>query len=461
MRHPLLALLLVAAPFLATPAHAQPSGLTVAPVGSAEHLAVSAYFQPFDDSETVALRELSRAKKTVRISHYNIRNTRFYDALLALRSRGVEVSIETDKDNAAQPWNWLTAQFIANGFDVFTFKPPTAPSAIMHLKACVIDSETVLTGSYNWNTTAQLSNDENMLVIRDAKVAGEYERFMATIRSNTVTTWKPTIASGSPIEVHFAPANKPANAVEKLIKSAKSRITVGMFTFTDKVTSKALQDAAKRGVTVELVTEAKQAGISTVISSLMTAGVRVIVGANDTSDFSAMHHKYAVIDEDIVVTGACNWTKNGFVDSCEDVIILRDKGLARAYRHNWKALVKRYDALNYDPFLYLHATPESHVEFVTKHDKTAWGDRVLVVGNLPALGAWDPQKGVELRTADDIYPKWSASAALPAGARVEYKYVTITAAGEVFWEHGDNRVFTADAQGTDEARIETYRFPAP
>ena len=443
----------------AAPALAQPAGLTVAPVGSAEHLSVSAYFQPFDDSESVALRELSKAKTSVRISHYNIRNTRFYDVLAALRARGVSVKIDTDKDNAAQPWNWLTAQFQSSGFSVFTFKPPTAPAAIMHLKACVIDSETVLTGSYNWNTTAQLSNDENMLVIHDAKVAAEYERYMACIRSNTVTTWKPKLPAGSPIEVHFSPADRPANHIEKLIKNAKSRVTVSMFAFTDKVNSKALEDAARRGVTVEVVLERKQAAISPVSSSLMAAGARVVIGANETSSFSAMHHKYAVIDEDIVVTGACNWTKNGFVDSCEDVVILRDKGLARAYRHNWKALIKRYDPLNYDPYLFLHATPEAHIEFVAKHDRTAWGDRIFVVGNCAALGDWDPQKGIELRTADDIYPQWSASASLPAGARVEYKYVTVTAAGETFWEHGDNRVFTVDAQGTDEARIESYRFP--
>lgn len=455
MRISLLAIFL-----LATPVLAQPAGLTVAPVGSADHLDVSAYFQPFDDAESVALAELAKAQKTVHIAHYNIRNTHFYDALVALRARGVAVTIDTDKDEAAQPWNWLTGQFVASGFDVFTYKPPTAKDAIMHLKACVIDGETVMTGSYNWNTTAQLSNDENMLVIRDAQVAGEYERYMAAIRSDSVTTWKPAIKAGSPIEVHFSPADKPESAIAKLANAAKTRITVAMFTLTDKYAAQALENAAKRGVPVEIVTEAKQAGISQVISSLMTAGCRVIVGANDTSSFSAIHHKYAVID-DTVVTGACNWTYNGFMDSCEDVVILRDAGLARAYRHNWKALEKRYDSLDYDPYRFLIATPTAHVEFVTKHDKTVWGDRIFVVGNCPALGDWDPAKGVELRTADDIYPKWSASAELPAGANVEYKYVVLTANGDVFWEDGANRAFTVDAQGTDEARIDEYRFPSP
>src|SRR4051812_44032777 len=117
MRTPLLALFVL----VSSPVLAQPAGLTVAPVGSAEHLDVSAYFQPFDDAETVALRELAKAQKTVRIAHYNIRNTRFYDALLALRNKGVTIQIDTDKDNAAQPWNWLTGQFVANGFDVVTY----------------------------------------------------------------------------------------------------------------------------------------------------------------------------------------------------------------------------------------------------------------------------------------------------------------------------------------------------
>lgn len=43
-----------------------------------------------------------------------------------------------------------------------------------HHKFCVIDGETVATGSYNWTVLADEKNYENLLVLRDPRVAQEY-----------------------------------------------------------------------------------------------------------------------------------------------------------------------------------------------------------------------------------------------------------------------------------------------
>jgi phosphatidylserine/phosphatidylglycerophosphate/cardiolipin synthase-like enzyme len=450
-------LTLVAAPAWAQPS-ATPPGLVVAPVGSGTSVHASAYFQPFGDAESAALDVLARARKSVHVAHYNVRNSRFYDALVALRARGLDVQMVSDAKEAAQPWNWLTQDFIKAGFNVLLFQPPTNPNAIMHLKTAIVDGETVMTGSYNWNNTAQLSNDENVLVVHDAAVAQEYERYFQHVQQNKITAWKPLLPKGSPVEVHFSPGDRPDITIQNLIDGAKDRVTVAMFTLTDKFVAEKLQKAAKRGVSVEVVVEAKQVPQSAQIAPLASAGCRVIIGANQASAFSAMHHKYAVID-DVVVTGACNWTKTAFLQSCEDVIVVRDAGLARTYRHNWKALRKRYDAFNYDPFQFGIATPDAHVQLVVENDRTQWGDRVVVTGNCPELGDWDPAKGKELRTSDDVFPRWSASVAVPAGHVLEYKFVVVKSDGYVAWEEGANHSFTVDAQGTDEARFHAFRHP--
>src|SRR5947209_12993403 len=113
--------------------------MTSETLGKAGKVDVTAYFQPFDDAESAALAELAKAQKTVHIAHYNIRNTHFYDALVALKNGGVEVTIDTDAKEAAQPYNWLTGQFVTSGFDVLKFQLPTSQYAILHLKTCVID----------------------------------------------------------------------------------------------------------------------------------------------------------------------------------------------------------------------------------------------------------------------------------------------------------------------------------
>jgi len=76
---------------------------------------------------------------------------------------------------------------------------------------------------------------------------------------------------------------------------------------------------------------------------------------------------------------------------------------------------------------------------------TTWGQNIRIVGNHPALGSWNPASGVALSAA--TYPVWRAQVALPAGTRVEYKYVRIEADGRVTWESGGNRVVTVPTGG--------------
>ena len=47
--------------------------------------------------------------------------------------------------------------------------------AIAHNKIMIIDGTTVLTGSFNFTKAADQNNAENLLVIRDDKVAAKYE----------------------------------------------------------------------------------------------------------------------------------------------------------------------------------------------------------------------------------------------------------------------------------------------
>ena len=57
----------------------------------------------------------------------------------------------------------------------------------LHHKYCIVDHSTldsdptVLTGSHNWSSAAQSNNDENTVVVHDARIANLYlQEFMAT-----------------------------------------------------------------------------------------------------------------------------------------------------------------------------------------------------------------------------------------------------------------------------------------
>lgn len=46
----------------------------------------------------------------------------------------------------------------------------------MHNKFAVIDGETVISGSYNWTTSAEKWNYENLLIISSSRVAEPFEK---------------------------------------------------------------------------------------------------------------------------------------------------------------------------------------------------------------------------------------------------------------------------------------------
>jgi len=80
--------------------------------------------------------------------------------------------------------------------------------------------------------------------------------------------------------------------------------------------------------------------------------------------------------------------------------------------------------------------------------QTHWGDRIVLVGDVPELGSWDPARGVELQ--GDDYPTWTASVLLPPGAAVEYKYVRRSGDGQAEWELGHNRAVSVPDAGAVE-----------
>jgi len=73
-------------------------------------------------------------------------------------------------------------------------------------------------------------------------------------------------------------------------------------------------------------------------------------------------------------------------------------------------------------------------------DATSFGDALLVIGEDPALGAWDPDAGLRLSTDPSIYPRWRGAASLADHReKVAWKLAVRRADGSVLWEPGANR----------------------
>ena len=72
------------------------------------------------------------------------------------------------------------------------------------------------------------------------------------------------------------------------------------------------------------------------------------------------------------------------------------------------------------------------------------GQTIKIVGSVAKLGSWNPASAVALSASGytDSNPLWSISVDLPAGTKVEYKFINVASDGTVTWEYDPNRQYT-------------------
>ena len=129
------------------------------------------YFSPNGGATDAILEAIRGAKRTILVQAYLLYSTRLAGALVRAHQRGVQVHVLLDAH--AQPHYppvSAVARLVAAGLTISL----DAQHAWAHDKVMLLDGEIVITGSYNWTVAAEQQNGENLLVIRDSRLAGVY-----------------------------------------------------------------------------------------------------------------------------------------------------------------------------------------------------------------------------------------------------------------------------------------------
>jgi phosphatidylserine/phosphatidylglycerophosphate/cardiolipin synthase-like enzyme len=127
------------------------------------------YFSPHGGCTEAIIKELNKAKNTILVQAYSFTSAPIAKALLDAHKRGVKVEVILDKSQRTQKYSSATFLFNA-GIPVKI----DAQHAKAHNKVMIIDGETVITGSFNFTKAAEEKNAENLLIIRDEKLAEGY-----------------------------------------------------------------------------------------------------------------------------------------------------------------------------------------------------------------------------------------------------------------------------------------------
>ena len=130
------------------------------------------YFSRTDPVANIILREIASAKKSIHLLMYSLTDQEIAAALVAAAKRGVDVRIAFDSSQGEEK-NSQTDEIIAQLGPKRAVYQRGKGRGIMHEKMAIFDGLTVTLGSYNWTNNAKANNWENLIVLRDAKLAAE------------------------------------------------------------------------------------------------------------------------------------------------------------------------------------------------------------------------------------------------------------------------------------------------
>lgn len=141
------------------------------------------------------------------------------------------------------------------------------------------------------------------------------------------------VLNNSPAQVCFSPDGGCTGAIVDAIKKARSEVLVLAYSFTSAPIAKALVDANKRGIKIQVVLDKSQRSEKyTSANFLANAKIPTFID----SKHAIQHNKVIIIDRETVITGSFNFTKSAEERNAENLLIIRSADLVREYIKDWQ-----------------------------------------------------------------------------------------------------------------------------
>ncbi len=291
------------------------------------------------------LADIDAARVTVDVATFDFDIDPLTSALLRAKQRGAAVRLIVDSENLLTPEvAEQTGRLQHTGIDVrFDRREP-----FMHDKFVVVDGAITWLGSWNLTTNDTWRNSNNMLRFASREIAADYAnefkqmfagRFGTSKRS--ATPYPQVRLGAARVEVYFSPQDGVAKHVLQRLAAAKRSITFMTFSYTEDKISDAMIAKVKADLEVRGVFESQNArGTGADFNRLKQGGVDVLEDGN----CYILHHKVIIIDERTVITGSYNFTSSAERDNDENLVIVDDPALARAYLEEFERVYAQAQA---------------------------------------------------------------------------------------------------------------------
>lgn len=139
------------------------------------------------------------------------------------------------------------------------------------------------------------------------------------------------------LQVYFSPQGGCQQAIIGKIGKAKKTLDIAMFSFTNRELGNAVIAARDRGVEVRVVLDESQAANKySKKNYFLNKGISIRLARG--LGRGIMHHKFAVIDGQVILTGSFNWTANAEENNFENLLVIYSPVLAMKYADEFQKI---------------------------------------------------------------------------------------------------------------------------
>ena len=136
---------------------------------------------------------------------------------------------------------------------------------------------------------------------------------------------------------YFSPGPDCVQKIISLISKAKKSLRICVFTISDDNISREIINAHQRGLEIQLYTDNdKSHDMGSDIDLFIQNKIPVKMDVRD----SHMHHKFAIIDDRILINGSFNWTRSASKFNDENIVVSYNQGLIHKFKNQFEKLWK-------------------------------------------------------------------------------------------------------------------------
>lgn len=310
-------------------------------------LPIEVYFTtPEKEEQTTAiqkalLQKINSATTSIYAALFEITDPLIIDALCRAKTNGIDVRLVLESERLREQ---VKTKFEASNIPIRLDNR----KEFMHNKFFIFDNKAVWTGSYNITQREAKLNNNNALYIESEEIASIYmaefnEMFDEGIFGNRSEYMPFPFLSNKyyvklndiDINAYFSPDDDIERIIVKRIEKAKKSILFLAFSFTSDAIGEAIIAKHKHGIAVKGVFEKKDIkNVNSEYIKLKVEGLDVLYDANPNT----MHHKIIIIDDEWVITGSYNFSKNAKKRNDENCIMIRSPEIAKLYTQEFEKI---------------------------------------------------------------------------------------------------------------------------